>query len=157
MASGGSCNIYESIYYLKKMFPKFEIDVIESVLKANDNSIDLTLDQLLALSIDDDIPSEIDEKNEQRKSSSNQLEASLYIFNNDLPPSYNDIILKAKGGRCVQKDETILNKLNLVLIGELPRDFLRIKLTSEQLKAVKKTDEYKEKVKTKKNKSKVSR
>ena len=142
-------NIYESIYHLKKMFPKFELDIIESILRGNCGNIETTLDQLLAISVIDDV-----DKNKVDTQ-------SLYVTTNDLPPSYNDIIPKFQqqphnsfqetsiiknSEKIVKKDERILNKLNSVLVGELPRDFLRIKLNSQQLKLVKKTDErYKNK------------
>jgi hypothetical protein len=144
-------NIYESIYHLKKMFPKFELDIVESILRGNNGNIEATVDQLLSISVIDDDTI----KNKEDSS------ASLYLNSNDLPPSYNDIIPKSKQQQQqnsnqalltiqkkidIKKDDRILKKLNSVLVGDLPRDFLRIKLNSQQLKLIKKTDEkYKNK------------
>ncbi len=36
-------NFYESMYHFKKMFPKFDTDVIETILRANNGAVDKTI------------------------------------------------------------------------------------------------------------------
>ena len=147
------------------MFPKFELDLIESVLKGNNGCIDMALDQLLAISIDD-----LSDNSQFKNKPVCDIQPNC-MTSNDLPPSYSELMPIFKNQQQPQqqipmnkpqaaeemvtrKDNRILNKLNSVMIGELPRDFLRVKLNSQQLKLVKKSDEYKDKYKSK-NKSKV--
>ncbi len=56
-------NFYESIYHFKKMFPKFDIEVIEQILRANDGSVEKTIDQLLLMASDYET---IEKKNEYK-------------------------------------------------------------------------------------------
>jgi hypothetical protein len=144
-SSNSTASFYESIYHLKKMFPKLELDIIESILRGNNSSMDETIDQLLAISIDDSC--------DYKNSKATEPEVPLYMTNsvNDLPPSYYELMPKFKKNiePVAVKDDKILDKLNSILVGKLPRDFLRIKLNTEQLKVLKKSDEYKDKYRTK--------
>ena len=90
-------NFYESMYHFKKMFPKFDSDVIETVLRANNGSVDRTIDQLLTMAADNDIfettidSSYINNNNNNNNSNCNQL-VNYDTSGLDLPPSYESIV-----------------------------------------------------------------
>jgi len=90
-------NFYESMYHFKKMFPKFESDVIEQVLRANNGAVDKTVDQLLLMATDYESFEEekkyveiIDETTLAIRQSS--IISSDYSCFQDLPPSYNEFM-----------------------------------------------------------------
>lgn len=87
--SSNQLNFYESMYHFKKMFPKFDSEVIETVLRSNDGSVDQTIDQLLTMSFDYD-SNEIAnvEANNLAENQFNNLSAN----NPDLPPSYESFM-----------------------------------------------------------------
>ena len=45
----------------REMFPTLDDEVIEAVLRANDGAVDATIDQLLTMTIDEDITSSVSE------------------------------------------------------------------------------------------------
>ena len=190
-------NFYESMYHFKKMFPKFESDVIEQILRANNGAVDKTIDQLLLMASDYD--SFVHEKKVvdiapiSIASTIQIVEASQ--FTQDLPPSYNEFmssiskteseideiqsnvsvisaispIEKLSSKKIINLiDDTVSDNIirnsdlcesklieenvdsqkltkqkcydrNNIMIGELSKDFLRIKLTTEQVKKMKTT------------------
>ncbi len=181
-------NFYESMYHFKKMFPKFESDVIEQVLRANNGSVDKTIDQLLLMSADYE-SFEVEKKfvdiidESTLAATQSSLISSEFVCFQDLPPSYNEFmssqqtktseksndlidletntdIMSGFNGEDVIKVETCASKLidesgadevsqmstvlslknidrSHVTIGELSRDFLRIKLNADQVKKIK--------------------
>ena len=179
-------DFYESMYNFKKMFPKFDAEVIETVLRSNDGSVDKTVDQLLAMSMDDEC-SVIETMFVDLATAepSAQICENVTAAFSDLPPSYNeflatkaaetntpinkiyetkrdDSVLSSPSRSILQTDTVIkltetpncaqikpLNNIvhetslaerkSRILIGELPNSFLRIKLTSEQIKKFKTT------------------
>jgi hypothetical protein len=83
-------NFYESMYHFKKMFPKFDSDVIETVLRANNGSVDRTIDQLLTMAADNEI---IEMANDTRSTNNNSNQLASYDTTGlDLPPSYESLI-----------------------------------------------------------------
>ena len=208
-------DFYESMYHFKKMFPKFDSDVIETVLRSNNGAVDKTIDALLQMSIEDDLTTTTATGDLTNQLTNTNFTSSVHSMDSygDLPPSYTefmssimvngetsstnaisasfsnnsnvstttktingssndwDSIRKKKSGSekfaavsLVSQIETpeeffssilisnnskeITNqekrcdlklKMNSILVGELPKDFLRIKLTSEQMRKVKST------------------
>lgn len=55
MASTMQLEFAQAMSDFKKMFPQMEGDVIEAVLRANMGAVDATIDQLLAMSIDNQV------------------------------------------------------------------------------------------------------
>ena len=222
MKSAKQLDFYESMYHFKKMFPKFDSDVIETVLRSNNGAVDKTIDALLQMTIEDEsIECVADSASSIAVGSSqaSNFTSSVYSMDSysDLPPSYNefmssimvsgetsstnalsslnnnsknvnntngsgassintkntasssndwDMIRKKSDNYAVSlvseietpevffssvlkntTDPTFRSKspselklkLNSILVGELPKDFLRIKLTSEQMRKVKNT------------------
>ena len=201
-SSAGSkkLDFYESMYHFRKMFPKFDPDVIESVLRANQGAVDKTIDQLLMMSSDIAEASETNQVvvdlSEDYNSNEPILQSACNIvIVQDQPPSYNEF-MSSKMSEMIgqnsvtnsmskksniktlievednktnsEKNETLFFKepnldnfpsennnksliepliesLNFesnqrrkkLLIGELPNDFLRVKLNPEQVKKLK--------------------
>lgn len=160
-------DFYQSMYHFKKMFPKFDSDVIETVLRSNQGSVDKTLDQLLTMSIDN-----------EHAMPSNQLSQSCLVssdFNplgdpHDLPPSYHEIMSSSSASSLnnrsrspdlidfnnniskivakpskfelsANKNSTssfkassnLIKNYDQILVGQLSKDFLRIKLNKDQI------------------------
>lgn len=224
---GKNLDFYESMYHFKKMFPKFDIEVIEQILRSNDGSVDKTIDQLLLMA--SDCESFQDNKTEYKvdlsqpttsNTNSNQNEPVVFesrlsaesddIYMHDLPPSYNEFMsslsqtesrrtsctsstietvvlsdttpknnpeynyfdskktplvvesvaskifesaqseIKAQNmnimpstskdaGGTMPTTSTLSNMRSRIMIGELSNDFLRIRLTGEQVKKIKTT------------------
>lgn len=161
-------DFYQSMYHFKKMFPKFDSEVIEAVLRSNQGSVDKTLDQLLTMSID----------NENAVSSNTCIQSCLISSDvnvqresHDLPPSYHEIMSSSSASSINDSSKSAdlidLNNNNIskpttseslvensmksfykpsssliknydrILVGELSKDFLRIKLTKEQINSFK--------------------
>lgn len=55
MASTMQLEFAQAMSDFKKMFPQMEGDVIEAVLRANMGAVDATIDQLLAMSTDNQV------------------------------------------------------------------------------------------------------
>jgi hypothetical protein len=88
-------NFYESMYHFKKMFPKFDSDVIETVLRANNGSVDRTIDQLLTMAADNEIFEVVNETRFTDTSCMNSNNNQLINYDTsgqDLPPSYESLI-----------------------------------------------------------------
>lgn len=188
-----SLNFYESMYHFKKMFPKFESDVIEQILRANDGAVDKTVDQLLLMASDYDsfeCEKQVVDIAPITLTSNSQI-INGNQFTHDLPPSYNEFMSSISEAESVITnlsvpsavspienvalkkninliDDTIAHDItrapsvceskiieesfgskkqsdpkrcdrNNIMIGELSKDFLRIKLTAEQVKKMKTT------------------
>ena len=210
-------DFFQSMYHFKKMFPKFDSEVIETVLRANDGAVDKIVDQLLAMSMDNEfsaVENMIVDLSiaDQTAAFIDPKPTSVVLVNpvtmpdlNDSPPSYNEFLAlkmseastqslliataaqesnKSKSSvviiddsavqspassysvkptessiYCAQINEKInenssicsqikpqidvgrefslLERKSRVLIGELPNSFLRIKLSTEQVKKFK--------------------
>lgn len=108
---GKNLDFYESMYHFKKMFPKFDIEVIEQILRSNDGSVDKTIDQLLLMASDCDSFQDNNNNTEYKvdlsqpttsNSNNNQNEPAVFesrlsaesddIYMHDLPPSYNEFM-----------------------------------------------------------------
>lgn len=59
MASTMQLEFAQAMSDFKTMFPDMDGDVIESVLRANQGAVDATIDQLLAMSTDNQVTNEI--------------------------------------------------------------------------------------------------
>lgn len=57
MASTMQLEFEEAMSDFKTMFPDMEKEVIEAVLRANQGAVDATIDQLLAMSVDNQVRS----------------------------------------------------------------------------------------------------
>lgn len=55
MASTMQLEFEEAMSDFKTMFPDMEKEVIEAVLRANQGAVDATIDQLLAMSVDNQV------------------------------------------------------------------------------------------------------
>lgn len=55
MASTLQLEFGQAMCDFKSMFPDIQRDVIEAVLRANQGAVDATIDQLLAMSIDNQV------------------------------------------------------------------------------------------------------
>lgn len=55
MASTMQLEFSQAMSDFKVMFPEMDRDVIEAVLRANHGAVDATIDQLLAMSIDNQV------------------------------------------------------------------------------------------------------
>lgn len=96
-------DFYESMYHLKKMFPKLDSEVIESVLRSNQGQVDKTLDQLLTITMDDEL-NEIRQDDTLGAAAATLVannipavaekpaEAQLTLISDDLPPSYHEFM-----------------------------------------------------------------
>lgn len=179
--SQNKLDFYESMYHFKKMFPKFDSEVIETVLRSNNGSVDKTLDHLLSLSVDSE--ETISHNNTPQPSScilTSPLDEPLLNESHDLPPSYNEIMSsssisenstdknkdlidfnnnnvpdtqirsclnsvqsepKLNANHCLNStyhsSPAFIRNFNQILIGDLSKDFLRIKLTKDQVNAYK--------------------
>lgn len=216
-SSKSTLDFYESMYHFKKMFPKFDSDVIEAVLRSNNGDVDKTVDQLLTMNCDNELAEPEQASNCVRLPSTDFTSSSTlanYQIMSDLPPSYSELpsynefmSSKKVSSQTVQiepfesadKDKPIsvtliqetvstetetkskeersdsirkvepqlvnlneekksslisdsddskplqakLNRIshhfNNIIIGELAKDFLRVKLTGEQVKKIKST------------------
>ncbi len=210
-------DFFQSMYHFKKMFPKFDSEVIETVLRANDGAVDKTVDQLLAMSMDNEfsaVENMIVDLSiaDQAVAFIDPKPASIVVKPvtmpdlNDLPPSYNEFLalkmseastqsvlistatqesnkskspvaiiydsavqssarftslakptessiycaktnekINESSSICSQikpqidvgREFSLLERKSRVLIGELPNSFLRIKLSTEQVKKFK--------------------
>lgn len=195
ISASKNLDFYESMYHFKKMFPKFDPEVIETVLRSNDGAVDRTVDQLLAMSIDNEcVVSKVvddmfvdlsvisDNNNDefsQTESSKITSKVSLNTDFNDSPPSYNEFLALKMAEKSITNDKfeksvvlidektesinltepkpnsnlayhkpqqinvareiSLMESKSKVLIGELPNSFLRIKLTTDQVKKFKTT------------------
>lgn len=193
--SKSALDFYESMYHFKKMFPKLDSDVIETILRANHGQVDKTLDQLLSLNVDTEL-------DEMRRSDPKPPSATISIItttptvvqegiidHDDSPPPYHELVKSSSSsssfhatasanfgsqltsssqpmsiirpepdselGACaaIETETTTMttpsgpgglypfevraNWRSRAMIGELRRDFLRIRLTNEQLKKFK--------------------
>jgi hypothetical protein len=97
-ASSKHLNFYESMYNFKKMFPRIDTDVIESVLRANNGKIDKTIDDLLNLNPENESSSShhmfinnFSSSNINESSLTSSLPACLF---EDSPPSYFELMKK---------------------------------------------------------------
>jgi hypothetical protein len=145
-------DFYKAMYNFKKMFPTLESDAIETVLRSNNGSVDKTIDQLLILSMDNDSCSTRDNT------------TTIKSEFTDEPPSYNEFISMTLTNETsiltsssnsstltptqtppsTQKPSNSIINLRIkenksILTGELTNDFLRIRLTSDQVKKIKLT------------------
>jgi hypothetical protein len=130
-------NFFESMYHFRSMFPNVDTDVIECILQSNSGQIDTTIDQLLAMTLPHDTKANIND-------------------NGDLPPSYSEFMsAQSAQSSIITKSEfnetepppppppppktsnDYINKFNSIVIGDLCKDFLRVKLTSDQVKRIK--------------------
>jgi hypothetical protein len=94
-------DFYESMYHLQKMFPKLDSEVIESVLRSNQGQVDKTLDQLLTITMDDEL-NEIGQDdtlgaaalvaNNIPAVAEKPADAQLTLISDDLPPSYHEFM-----------------------------------------------------------------
>lgn len=183
----GPLDFYESMYHFKKMFPKLDSDVIETILRANNGQVDKTLDQLLTLNVDTELD-EVRQREDPAKTTTTTVNTSPIVSegvidHDDSPPPYHELIKSSSGSSAaamaaaasvsfssqpvmapipsqmsvIRSDtsvgdddnstQTVPNGLypfevranwrNRAMIGELRRDFLRIRLTNEQLKKFK--------------------
>ena len=172
-------NFYESLYNFKKMFPKLDYEVIETVLRSNSGKVDKTIDQLLSMSQDNEITEAIinfattnsgAETQKTQNPSSNLT--CLDESSNDQPPSYSQLVSLNLIGKdeaaktltftansslssATEKEDSgtlkassldsssykiskkYINNFNEILVGDLAKDFLRIKLNNEQVKKLK--------------------
>ncbi len=55
MASTMQLEFEDAMSDFKTMFPEMEKEVIEAVLRANQGAVDATIDQLLAMSVDNQV------------------------------------------------------------------------------------------------------
>lgn len=166
-AARSALDFYESMYHFKKMFPKLESDVIETILRANHGQVDKTLDQLLAITVDEELDL-------VRRDDTDKKTTSDGVINDDSPPPYHELMSSSSvtasniescdsfsssfspaaasqpTNTPVVKNESEsflgggLYSIDVreqwhsrAMVGELRRDFLRIKLTNEQLKKFK--------------------
>lgn len=179
-----SLDFYESMYHFKKMFPKLDSEVIECILRSNSGQVDKTLDQLLTISMDDEL-NEMRKNDDEKKTKTDDRS----IINDDSPPPYHELMLSSNASQIgTSNDEQTLQPTSLsisdsisgaanhysieqthpsisetiviqsslnvnedslypidiranwhsrAMIGELRRDFLRIRLTNEQHKKFK--------------------
>lgn len=201
-----SLDFYESMYHFKKMFPRFESDVIEQILRSNNGSVDKTIDQLLTMTADYDSNAGEKKLSVDLSPCITQQTSSLTTTDSvfqDLPPSYNEFMSTIKHtenpiegsivtfgdtkennsqSSCIQKikREPLVDEVNTIslsepttlsteklgitgvssissdisyqqtassysvnrsriMIGELSNDFLRIRLTTDQVKKLKTT------------------
>jgi hypothetical protein len=193
-------NFYESIYNFKKMFPKLDYEVIETVLRSNNGNIDKSLDQLLTMSIDTEvIQAAVDGETTTTPvapttttSTQNSNGATNLNDSTDQPPSYSELVsmnlidetkseaekeistkssvavkkpshhsgasqrqselkstsdelfftkpgpsLNSKPAQSVKTSAKYINNFNKMLIGDLSKDFLRIKINDVQVKKLK--------------------
>ena len=166
-------DFYASMYHFRKMFPKFESDVIETVLRANNGAVDKTIDQLLSMS--NDYESTQTEQYVDLGAVALQPTSTLNANDTlDLPPSYNEFMSTKMSEKNIDlnskiKPETVIDLVedkidstleiekietgtrcpirtvqraadrSKIMIGELSKDFLRIRLNSEQVKKLKTT------------------
>ena len=164
-------DFYASMYHFRKMFPKFESDVIETVLRANNGAVDKTIDQLLSMSND----YESSQEEQYVDLGATALTPASTLNTNDfldLPPSYNEFMSSKMNEKNVDlnkiKPDTVIDLVqdkvdstlviekvesgtrspmnpnrvpdrSKIVIGELSKDFLRIRLNSEQVKKLKTT------------------
>ncbi|XP_034939160.1 CUE domain-containing protein 1 [Chelonus insularis] len=94
---------YQAMADFKNMFPQMDDDVIEAVLRSNQGAVDTTIDQLLAMSTDNE--------NEKIRSELEQSDAS--------PDSPQITSSSNKSSKSIQKWKP-------PLLGPLPDNFLRI-------------------------------
>ena len=208
--SSKKLDFYESMYHFRKMFPKFDPDVIETVLRSNQGAVDRTIDQLLTMSSDFET---YEPQSTSIVDMSEHFNSAEVLFSSngagvDLPPSYNEFMsnkiselklvqnndakLKENSemsainnimdqeikfstinsdiniavNKSIEQPNEFQNNLKLsinnkslmdtelpqlskttfatsnerrkqILIGDLPNDFLRIKLNSDQIKKLK--------------------
>jgi hypothetical protein len=209
-----SNELSESISSLRKMFPNFDIEIVESVVRSNNGSVDKSIDILLAMYADYDeefVPkksvavviqnSAPDVSFQSRQDSELNINVNSVNLNDSLdqPPSYNELVSMnridstsstisslvtqsktivfsqqtsttrmdtlVKGEACSNRDSrtqtqvfvknstnitspdcTTIRKLqsskyvdhfNRILIGDLSKDFLRVKINNDQVKKLK--------------------
>lgn len=134
----------------KIMFPDMEVDVIEAVLRSNNGAVDTTIDQLLAMSADNDtsaatggtdnspppaygqsLPSygEAVQGEGGYDSSSNQVLGACSSLGPDLLAS-----LGASGGGAVGSPLHTQKGWRPPMLGRLPQDFLRLGVKSSSSK-----------------------
>jgi hypothetical protein len=145
-------DFYESLYHFKKMFPKIDTDIIESVLRGNNGSVDRTLDYLLSM----EIVNEDEMLNDKAVKTSNkfdQFDTNVY----DAPPLYHELPQSIRDGYLQRSNSfrseltvqsisysenvdkfkiPIKSLLNSAFIGNLPDDFLRVQPTTTQLNTI---------------------
>jgi len=123
-ASSQSHNLdfFQSMHHFKTMFPKFDSEVIETVLRSNDGAVDKTVDQLLTMSMDSEFASVenmivdlsvadqtvafIDAK---PSSASSTIKAITIQDSNDQPPSYNEFLALKMSETSNQLQSTLIN------------------------------------------------
>lgn len=197
MSGKSALDFYESMYHFKKMFPKLDSDVIETILRANHGQVDKTLDQLLSLNVDTELD-EMRQHSDPKPAASSSTISTItttptvvvqegIIDHDDSPPPYHELVKSSSSsasfhaaaasanfasqltsssqpmsiirsepesemGACAAIEtvtttpsgpsglypfEVRANWRSRAMIGELRRDFLRIRLTNEQLKKFK--------------------
>jgi hypothetical protein len=130
-------NFYEAMYHFKKMFPKFDSDIIEIVLRSNNGSVDRTIDELLNMSMYNDDSDEFNGNLSRKKLEKSSLENrdSMHINFNDEPPSYNDYLASIHNENntfySLGSFQSIKTKPQIKLMKDLPNDFLKINLKQE--------------------------
>lgn len=141
-------NFYEAMYHFKKMFPKFDSDVIEMVLRSNNGSVDRTIDELLNMSIDiNEYDGNKIESKKQEKSLLENRESIDIMMLNDEPPSYNDYLASIhkenNSYNSLTSFSSIRTKPEAKLMKDLPNDFLKINVKQEDsLKKYTQTTNY---------------
>lgn len=99
--STAALDFYESMYHFKKMFPKLDSDVIETILRANNGQVDKTLDQLLTLNVDTELveqrrqsdPSVVTTTTNSTITTTQTSNSSENIINHDdSPPPYHELV-----------------------------------------------------------------
>ncbi|XP_057320866.1 CUE domain-containing protein 1 [Microplitis mediator] len=105
---------YQAMADFKNMFPQMDDDVIEAVLRSNQGAVDTTIDQLLAMSTDNE--------NEKIRSELEQSDGSA-----DSSPKaavHQEVLVGVDAPDAKQSKNT--NKWKPPLLGPLPDSFLRI-------------------------------
>ncbi|KAG8036015.1 hypothetical protein G9C98_004594 [Cotesia typhae] len=107
---------YQAMADFKNMFPQMDDDVIEAVLRSNQGAVDTTIDQLLAMSTDNEnekIRSEMEQSDNSGDSSPKALMG-------------HQEVLVAVQDPCDGKQSKSMHKWQPPLLGPLPDSFLRI-------------------------------
>lgn len=94
-------DFFQAMADFKNMFPTLDDDVIEAVLRANDGAVDATIDQLLTMTIDEDMScvdfSENTEFKMPQIPSYDEHELAAIGGSEDSPPSYSEAMRTPPG------------------------------------------------------------
>ena len=140
----------------KTMFPMMEADVIEMVLRANNGAVDVTIDQLLAMSGESETENRSKSQHSMPPASQvgNKTDVPLDIFTGNTnsgftpPPSYHQAVPTSDKGfgkpfdqfpqdyfGATGRKESLRSKFNWnpPLVGRLPDNFLRLRDCGSEL------------------------